>query len=285
MEQVTPGMGRAGIRHLGVSKHNVPACTLVQSSYKVTNRSPPPSKTPHLVPLTTPNFPPLPPHLPLFPLWPASLVCLGWLIIRDTKILLYPPLFSLHWNESLPWQRSGLGTTARRYPAIYCPFPPHKRGVWEGISDTHTHCNPATRSPTTQERDKNPNTHTHFLAWFGASDRTQNTFSLDWCLLSSLRAVSLRASEVSVFRDVPPGAGQIYVPFLKFFFPPDHTRDKLQNTKTVSWWKQIQRVPNGVRVARENVCFHTEAAISLKFETIFLRNHSIKNVSHKNKKC
>lgn len=140
MKQITPGMGRVDIRHLGVSKHNVPACTLVQSSYKVTNRSPPPplSKTPHLVPLTTPNFSPLPPHLPLFPLWPATLVCLGWLIIRDTKILLYPPLFSLHWNESLPWQRSGLWNAARRYPAIYCPFPPHKRGVWEGISDKHT---------------------------------------------------------------------------------------------------------------------------------------------------
>lgn len=188
---------------------------------------PPINPTPrpkHLVSLTTPNISPLPPHLPLFPLWPASLVCLGWLIIRDTKILLYPPsFFSLHWNESLPWQRSGLWTTARRYPAIYCPFPPHKRGVWEGIFShthrhTHTECNPHKQKlDNTKKRQQSK--HTHFLAWFAASDRTQNKFSSDWCLLSSPGAVSLPASLGGLrFPWRPTGSPADLCPLPDFFF-------------------------------------------------------------------
>lgn len=43
---------------------------------------------------------------------------------------LQPLFLSLRWNESLPCQGLAGWSTARRYPAIYCPFPPHKRGVW-----------------------------------------------------------------------------------------------------------------------------------------------------------
>lgn len=119
-------------------------CLLPPSPPSLTCSPPPP-------PTSSP-----PPSLP-------SLACqcgLPWLTDNKRhKNPLIPPSFSLRWNESLPCQGLGRWTTARRYPAIYCPFPPQKRGVWEGIFRevyTHSHWNSQLASTL-----RNPPTHPH----------------------------------------------------------------------------------------------------------------------------
>lgn len=145
-------------------------CLLPPSPPSLTCSPPPP-------PTSSP-----PPSLP-------SLACqcgLPWLTDNKRhKNPLIPPSFSLRWNESLPCQGLGRWTTARRYPAIYCPFPPQKRGVWEGIFRevyTHSHLklsacihikkstNTSTQRHTHREKSQacstHKDTHTHFLARF-----------------------------------------------------------------------------------------------------------------------
>lgn len=66
-------------------------------------------------------------HLPIFshflpsPLWPASVVCLGWLIIRDKNPLIPSPLFFSSKMSHFLARAFGSWTAARRYPAIYYP--------------------------------------------------------------------------------------------------------------------------------------------------------------------
>lgn len=146
-----------------------PSCLLPQ----------PPSLTPPLLLL------PLPPHLLLFPLWPASVVCLGWLIIRDTKILLSPPPFLSAEMSHFLARASVAGLPPGDTLLFIAPFPPQKRGAWEGVfrgvythTYTHMHWNSQrastqiqihqrihTKTHTYREKPSMLR-HTHFLAWF-----------------------------------------------------------------------------------------------------------------------
>lgn len=103
-----------------------------------------PTSSPPRPPLVTlhPLLLPLPPHLLLFSLWPASVVCLGWLIIRDTKILL-SSFLSTEMSHFLA-RASVAGPLPGDTLLFIAPFPPQKRGAWEGIfrevyRHTHTH--------------------------------------------------------------------------------------------------------------------------------------------------
>lgn len=125
-------------------------------------RAPLPS-CPPWPPLVTLLSLPLPPHLLLFPLWPASVVCLGWLIIRDTKILLSPLLFSpLKRVTSLPgpWFLD----SCQEIPCYLLPcFHPRRGEPGKAFSEEstqkpsvciHTNTNPPTVPQKDTEKEK-----------------------------------------------------------------------------------------------------------------------------------
>ena len=113
------------------------------------------------------------------------------------------------------------------------PFPPQKRGAWEGVfRGVYTHTETLSVHP---HKYKSTNTftqrHTHteksqacsgtHTSWPGfkhpTGPRTRSSWIPRLMFAFLPRAASLPAFKVSVFRDVPPGAGEIYVPFPAFF--------------------------------------------------------------------
>lgn len=141
-----------------------------------------------LPPTTFPYSPlllPLPPHLLLFPLWPASVVCLGWLIIRDTKILLsLLPFLSAEMSHFLaralvagPQPGDTLlfiahfhprrGESGRRFHRSL-----HTHTHWNSQHASthiqiHQHIHTKTHAHTERKaKHAQAHTHTHFLAWF-----------------------------------------------------------------------------------------------------------------------
>lgn len=120
----------------------------------------------------------LPPHLLLFPLWPASVVCLGWLIIRDTKILLspsppFPSTAMSHFlaRASVAGPRPGdtLLFIARFHPRRGESGKAFSVESGKAFSESYTHTQTLSAHPHTYRIKlsmlRHTHTHTHFLAW------------------------------------------------------------------------------------------------------------------------
>lgn len=138
----------------------------------------------------------LPPHPTSFPTpsLPSSACQCGLSWLTDNKRHKNPliPLLSLLWNESLPCQGLGCWNAARRYPAIYCPVStPEEASLGRRfLSSLHTQTLSVhhhtykswgirTKTHRTKHTCKRARAHTHFLAWFEASNMTQNRSYLD----------------------------------------------------------------------------------------------------------
>lgn len=85
---------------------------------------------------------------------------------------------------------------------------------------TNTSTQRHTHREKSQACSTHKDTHTH-TSWPGfkhlTGPRTRSPWILQLMFAFLPRAASLLAFKVSVFRDVPPGAGEIYVPFPAFF--------------------------------------------------------------------
>ncbi len=123
-------------------KSQIPAAEAL-SHWQCLPLSPPPRTTFPYSPLLL-----LPPHLLLFPLWPASVVCLGWLIIRDTKILLSPPPFLSTEMSHFLARASVAGPPPGDTLLFIARFHPRRGESGKAFSEesthTHTHIHPHT---------------------------------------------------------------------------------------------------------------------------------------------
>lgn len=238
----------------GEGQKSVPKKSQIPTAEALSDwQSRPPS---HPSSTTFPNSPlllPLPPHLLLIPLWPASVVCLGWLIIRDTKILLSPPPFLSAEMSHFLARASVAGPLPGDTLLFIAPFPPQKKGAWEGVfrgvythtlklsACIHTNTNPPTlphKDTHTEKSQACSGTHT---SWPGfkhpTGPRTHSPRIPRLMFVFLPRAASLPAFKVSVFRDVPPGAAEIYIPFPAFFRRkrPRFFWPHMRRTNTVLW--------------------------------------------------
>ena len=100
-------------------------------------------------------------------------------------------------------------------------FHPTRGESGKAFSEESTHSHTQTEVHTHAEKSQalsGSHTHTHTLPGLVLSIRQDPEHVLLGLMFAFLpRAASLPAFKVSVFRDVPPGAGEIYIPFLTFF--------------------------------------------------------------------